>query len=70
MTPTIMRLFWDLVNQVHPTALTSMDDDGLCQWLVSRVRERSSLDPHQQSDLTDYIASRIPLIRDIATGNC
>jgi len=65
-----MRLFWDLVNQVHPTALTSLDDDGLCHWLVNRVQERSSLDPRQQNDLTDYITTRIPLIRDIAAGNC
>lgn len=68
MTPSIMRLFWDLVNQSQPSQLLRLDDDGLSQWLVTQVRQKSSLDSHQEHDLSNYISDRLPLIRDIA-GN-
>ncbi len=69
MTPAIIRLFWDSVNQAHPNLLLNLDDDGLMSWLVDQVQQRSSLDSHQQNDLNAYISNRLPLIREMAYEN-
>ncbi|AFY71109.1 hypothetical protein Pse7367_2856 [Thalassoporum mexicanum PCC 7367] len=69
MTPSIMRLFWDLVNRSQPSHLLGMDDDGLVSWLVDQVQQNSSLDRQQQDALCNYINSRMPLIRDIAANH-
>lgn len=69
MSPAIIRLFWDSVNQAQPNLLLNLDDDGLMSWLVDQVKQRSSLDPHQQNDLSHYISDRLPLIREMAYQN-
>ncbi|NKB17862.1 MAG: hypothetical protein HC770_06930, partial [Pseudanabaena sp. CRU_2_10] len=53
MTPSIMRMFWDLVNQAQPSQLMRMDDDGLLHWLIEQVQQKSALDRHQAHDLTN-----------------
>jgi hypothetical protein len=67
MTPSLLRLFWDLVHQAHPAQLMRMDDDGLLCWLIDQVQQKSTLDRNQARDLTNYISDRLPLIRDMAT---
>jgi hypothetical protein len=67
MSPSLMRLFWDLVNQAQPSLILKMDDEGLMQWLVDQVKQKSHLDGLQQRDLSVYISDRLPLIRDMAT---
>jgi len=69
MTPSIMRLFWDLVSQAQPSLLLHLDDDKLRHWLVNKVQQQSELDRSQESDLAKYINDRIPLIRDMAAGH-
>lgn len=69
MSPAIIRLFWDSVNQAQPNLLLNLDDDGLMSWLVDQVKQRSSLDQSQQSDLSHYISDRLPLIREMAYQN-
>jgi hypothetical protein len=69
MSPAIIRLFWDSVSQAQPNLLLNLDDDGLLSLLVDQVRKRSSLDPHQQNDLSHYISNRLPLIREMAYEN-
>ena len=66
MSPAIIRLFWDSVNQAQPNLLLNLDDDGLLSWLVDQVQQRSALDNHQQHDLSHYISDRLPLIREMA----
>jgi len=69
MSPAIIRLFWDSVSQAQPNLLLNLDDDGLLSLLVDQVRQRSSLDSHQQNDLSHYISNRLPLIREMAYEN-
>ncbi|BBC23057.1 MULTISPECIES: hypothetical protein [Pseudanabaena] len=69
MSPAIIRLFWDSVNQAQPNLLLNLDDDGLMSWLVDQVKQRSALDSHQQNDLSHYISDRLPLIREMAYQN-
>jgi hypothetical protein len=68
MTPSIMRLFWNLVYQAQPNLILHLEDDKLISWLKDQVRQKLSLDRHQEDDLRDYISDRIPLIRDIASN--
>ena len=67
MSPSLMRLFWELVNQAQPSLILKMDDEGLMHWLLDQVKQKSSLDRLQQNDLSVYISDRIPLIRDMVT---
>jgi hypothetical protein len=69
MTPAILRLFWDSVNQAQPNLLLHLDDDKLRNLLVDEVKRRSALDSHQQNDLSHYISDRLPLIREMAYQN-
>jgi len=68
MTPSIMRLFWNLVNQAQPSLLLRLDDESLMGWLVEQVRQKLCLDHNQENDLSTYISDRLPLIRDIAAN--
>ncbi len=69
MSPAIVRVFWDSVNQAQPHLLLNLDDAGLMSWLVDQVKQRSSLDSCQQNDLNHYISDRLPLIREMAYQN-
>jgi hypothetical protein len=69
MSPAIMRLIWDSVDQAQPHLLLNLDDAGLMSWLVDQVKQRSSLDSCQQNDLNHYISDRLPLIREMAYQN-
>lgn len=68
MTPSIMRLFWNLVYQAQPNLIQHLEDDKLVDWLKEQVRQRLCLDGHQEADLGNYISDRLPLIRDIANN--
>jgi polynucleotide 5'-kinase involved in rRNA processing len=68
MTPSILRLFWNLVYQAQPNLILHLEDDKLTNWLTDQVRQKSYLDRNQENDLTSYISDRIPLIRDIASN--
>ncbi len=68
MTPSILRLFWNLVYQAQPNLILHLEDDKLANWLSDQVRQKLCLDNSQESDLNDYISDRIPLIRDIASS--
>jgi hypothetical protein len=67
MSPSLMRLLWDLVSQAQPSFILKMDDDGLIHWLLDQVKQKSALDGLQQKDLSNYINDRLPLIRDLVT---
>jgi hypothetical protein len=67
MSPSLMRLFWELVNQAQPSLILKMDDEGLMHWLLDQVKQKSSLDGSQQNALSNYISDRLPLIRDMVT---
>jgi len=68
MTPSIMRLFWNLVYQAQPNLILHLEDEKLTNWLTDQVRQKLCLESHQEDDLSSYISDRIPLIRDIASN--
>ena len=68
MTPLMLRQLWSLVETTQTNILLSLDDSSLVQWLLRQVRSERSLEGHEINALSDYIHSRLPLIRDLAQG--
>lgn len=66
MTPKIMRLFWSVIEASQTKTLLQLDDASLVQWLIKQTTDRASLDCRETDFLSDYIKSRLPLIRDLA----
>ncbi len=64
--PKIMRQLWSVVETTHTKTLLQMDDASLVQWLVKQTNTQASLDRSEADFLSDYIQSRIALIRDMA----
>ncbi|MDF5719153.1 MAG: hypothetical protein PUP91_01405 [Rhizonema sp. PD37] len=65
MTPTIMRQVWSVVETAQAKTLLQLDDASLVQWLVKQTKKQVSLDCRETDFLSEYIQSRLTLIRDI-----
>lgn len=66
MNPTLMRRFWVFVERTQASTLLSLDDDALSQWLLGQFGDQQFLESHEVSWLSDYIGSRLSLVRDLA----
>ncbi len=65
-TPKIMRQLWSVVESAHNKTLLQMDDASLVQWLVKQTKTQALLDCSETDFLSDYVQSRLALIRDMA----
>ena len=66
MTPTILRQLWSVVETTQANTLLKLDDASLVQWLLKQTKTQASLDHNEIHILSDYIHSRLTLIRDLA----
>lgn len=66
MTPTILRQLWSVVETTQSNTLLKLDDASLVQWLLKQTKTKASLDHNEAHILSDYIHSRLTLIRDLA----
>lgn len=66
MTPTILRQLWSVVEMTQSNILLKLDDASLVQWLLKQTKTKASLDHNETHILSDYIQSRLTLIRDLA----
>jgi succinate dehydrogenase flavin-adding protein (antitoxin of CptAB toxin-antitoxin module) len=66
MTPKIMRQLWSVVETAHTKTLLQLDDASLVQWLIKQTNTQEFLEPKETDHLSDYIQSRLTLIRDLA----
>lgn len=66
MTPTILRQMWSVVETTQSNTLLKLDDATLVQWLLKQTKDKASLDQNEIHILSDYIYSRLNLIRDLA----
>ncbi|MBW4665357.1 MAG: hypothetical protein KME01_14345 [Chroococcus sp. CMT-3BRIN-NPC107] len=66
MTPAILRQLWSVVEATQAHTLLKLDDASLVQWLIKQTTTKTSLDGSQTDVLSDYIRSRLSLIRDLA----
>lgn len=66
MSPLMLRQVWSLVETTQTNVLLNLDDQSLVQWLVRQLKTQQPLDAYETSIFSDYIESRLPLIRDLA----
>jgi len=66
MTPKIMRQLWSVVETAHTKTLLQLDDASLVQWLIKQTNTQEFLEQKETDYLSDYIQSRLTLIRDLA----
>ena len=66
MTPSMLRQLWSVVEMSQSHILLKLDDATLVQWLLKQLTVQQSLDRHEKTILSDYIQSRLSLIRDLA----
>lgn len=66
MTPTILRQLWSIVETTQSNTLLLLDDASLVQWLLKQTKTKAALDHNEIHILSDYIHSRLTLIRDLA----
>lgn len=64
MTPDTIHELWSLVESTQTNVLLNLDDTSLVQWLIQRLKKKGVEDT---AACTDYISSRLPLIRDLAS---
>jgi hypothetical protein len=62
----MLRQLWSLVEATQAPILLNLDDPTLIQWLLRQLRLERSLDSTETHLFSDYIQSRLPLIRDLA----
>ncbi|WP_017654994.1 hypothetical protein [Fortiea contorta] len=66
MTPKIMRRLWSVVETAHTKTLLQLDDASLVQWLIKQTNTQEFLEQNETDYLSDYIQSRLTLIRELA----
>lgn len=66
MTPAMLRKLWSLVEATQASLLVNLDDADLAQWLLKRLQTESNINCKEKDLLTEYIQTRLSLIRDLA----
>lgn len=66
MSPLMIRQLWSLVEATQSQVLLNLDDSTLVQWLLKQLKTQRVLDRTETVVFSDYIQSRLPLIRDLA----
>ncbi|WP_245939952.1 hypothetical protein [Stenomitos frigidus] len=68
MSPSTLRQLWFIVETSQSQTLLNLDDNGLVQWLLKQLKAQQLLDHDETTAFSHYIASRVPLIRDLANS--
>ena len=66
MPPSILRQLWSVVETTQSNTLLKLDDASLVEWLLKQTETQASLNQNETCILSDYIHSRLNLIRDLA----
>ncbi|NEQ55218.1 MAG: hypothetical protein F6K11_34705 [Leptolyngbya sp. SIO3F4] len=66
MSPLLLRQLWSVIDTAHSNHILSLDDQGLANWVMEQLCNQSSLDNVELSQVSRYIQSKLPLIRDMA----
>ena len=62
----IVRAVWSSVETINKQALLHLSDTDIVQEVIEQVERILSLDNHEQKSLSDYVNSKVKLIKDIA----
>ena len=66
MSPSLLRQLWVMIESTQANILLKLDDASLVQWLLKQLNQERSLDYQEVAVVSNYIQSRISLIRDLA----
>lgn len=66
MTPTMLRQLWSVIETTQSQVLLRLDDASLVDWLVKQVKSERSLNHDEADTVSNYLYSRLNLIRDLA----
>ncbi|MBD3881565.1 hypothetical protein IFO70_07340 [Phormidium tenue FACHB-886] len=68
MNPKMIRQVWRVVDTGEAAIPLTLDDCSLVQWLICQLSSDRCLNSQEIATLSDYIRSRLPLIREMAAG--
>jgi len=66
MDVSLLRKLWSIVESAPSQRVSTLDDPGMLQWLMDLLQADPTFDPRQLPVASNYIQSRLPLIRDLA----
>lgn len=66
MTPLMLRNLWSVVEMTQSHILLRLDDASLVQCLMKQLATQKMMNRDEANILSDYIQSRVALIRDLA----
>jgi hypothetical protein len=67
INPLRLRQFWNIVESSQASTLVRLDDESLVEALLRQFRSYQILDAHESQLVSEYIQSKLPLIRDLAS---
>jgi len=66
MTPTMLRQLWTVIETTQANMLLKLDDANLVQSLLKQIKQQRSLNSDEAHIMSDYLHSKLSLIRDLA----
>ncbi|WP_059001409.1 hypothetical protein [Leptolyngbya sp. NIES-2104] len=67
MNPSLLRQLWAIVEATQANSLLNLDDAHLVQSILGQCHVRQPLNSEEKTLLSDYLYSRLNLIRDLAS---
>ena len=61
-----MRYVWSVIEETESRTLLSLNDTDLIGQLLKQLESKKLLSNEQINEMSTYISSRVPLIRDLA----
>ena len=65
---SVIRAVWSSVEAINKTALVQLNDTDLTYQIMRQVENTSVITLEDRQSLSDYISSKVLLIRDIASS--
>jgi hypothetical protein len=67
VTAKVMRQLWAIIESTQVSTLLQFDDRALVRLLLQQLKATQGLEyTYEDSNLNNYIESKLPLIRDTA----
>ncbi|MEM9905861.1 MAG: hypothetical protein AAF921_12645 [Cyanobacteria bacterium P01_D01_bin.44] len=66
MNSQLLHMLWVAVSETPSHLLARFDDKALSTHLINSIENRVPLSREEQNAMGNYIASRTPLIRELA----
>ncbi|MDY6900672.1 MAG: hypothetical protein SWZ49_21730 [Cyanobacteriota bacterium] len=61
-----MRHVWSVIEETETKTILNLNDTDLLRQLLKQLENKNLLSSEQINEMSTYISSRVPLIRDLA----